>query len=172
MTCARCGKANRENARFCDGCGSWLAPRCPACGAEGRPEARFCDACGASLSAKPPAAAEVRKTVTIVFADLIGSTSLQERLDPESVSRLAAILGSPGVGKSRLLAELRRSLGAQCTMLAARCDAAGGGTFAPLADAVQEHLGLSDAAGASRPSRVGCPGRSLARQLGRVAARA
>jgi class 3 adenylate cyclase len=32
--------------------------------------------------------AEVRKVVTIVFADLIGSTALHERLDPESVSRL------------------------------------------------------------------------------------
>src|SRR5262245_23157090 len=88
MTCARCGKANRDGARFCDGCGNSLAPRCPACGAEGRPGAAFCDSCGASLVAQPASAGEVRKTVTIVFADLIGSTSLQERLDPESVSRV------------------------------------------------------------------------------------
>ena len=62
-------------------------------------------------------------------------------------ARLAAILGSPGVGKSRLLAELARRLGGQATMLGARCDAAGGGTFAPLADALREHLRLPAGAG-------------------------
>ena len=50
---------------------------------------RFCGACGSSLTS-PPAAekAQARKVVTIVFADLIGSTALHERLDPESVSRV------------------------------------------------------------------------------------
>ena len=31
---------------------------------------------------------EVRKTVTVVFADVTGSTGLGERLDPESVRRI------------------------------------------------------------------------------------
>jgi len=55
---------------------------------------KFCGACGASLAGvsapATPAAAEptsARKVVTIVFADLTGSTSLQERLDAESVRR-------------------------------------------------------------------------------------
>src|SRR6185503_559371 len=52
-----------------------------------REGARFCDACGTALAARA-GDGEVRKVVTIVFADLIGSTSLQERLDPESVSRV------------------------------------------------------------------------------------
>jgi class 3 adenylate cyclase/tetratricopeptide (TPR) repeat protein len=44
----------------------------------------FCPACGASL--EPSAAGrEVRKTVTIVFCDVTGSTALGERLDPESL---------------------------------------------------------------------------------------
>ena len=89
MNCVTCGRGNREGARFCDGCGKPLVPRCAACGTEGRPEAQFCDACGASLVAPHPAGdAETRKVVTIVFADLIGSTSLHERLDAESVRPL------------------------------------------------------------------------------------
>ncbi|HJQ85101.1 MAG TPA: AAA family ATPase, partial [Candidatus Binatia bacterium] len=87
MTCA-CGRQNRAGARFCDGCGKPLAPRCPACGAEARPDAQFCDACGGRLGKRVAQEGEARKVVTIVFADLIGSTSLHERLDPESVSRV------------------------------------------------------------------------------------
>src|SRR5437016_6357055 len=88
MSCTSCGKANRSGARFCGGCGKPLAPRCPACAAECEPGGQFCDACGASLVASVSDEAVARKVVTIVFADLIGSTSLHERLDPESVSRL------------------------------------------------------------------------------------
>jgi class 3 adenylate cyclase/tetratricopeptide (TPR) repeat protein len=58
---------------------------CPTCGRENPGVARFCSACGAELAA--PAVEEVRKTVTVVFCDLVGSTSLGERLDPESVRR-------------------------------------------------------------------------------------
>jgi class 3 adenylate cyclase len=77
-TCARCGQANPAEARFCLTCGSALAP-----GGEGR---------------------EGRKTVTVVFSDLVGSTSLGERLDPELLrevmtryyDRAAAVLESHG----------------------------------------------------------------------------
>src|SRR6266516_993296 len=58
---------------------------CSRCGTENPDEARFCSACGASLVAGE---SEVRKTVTIVFNDLSGSTALGERLDAESVRRL------------------------------------------------------------------------------------
>ena len=88
MSCTSCGRANRPGARFCGSCGKPLAPRCPACGTECEPGAQFCDACGASLVASASEQAVARKVVTIVFADLIGSTALHERLDPESVGRL------------------------------------------------------------------------------------
>src|SRR5438876_3862709 len=88
MNCSSCGRAHGAGARFCGGCGRSLAPRCPACGAEGKPDAQFCEACGASLVVSASEEAVARKVVTIVFADLIGSTSLHERLDPESVGRL------------------------------------------------------------------------------------
>jgi class 3 adenylate cyclase/tetratricopeptide (TPR) repeat protein len=61
---------------------------CPSCGAENRDEARFCDACGAALAAEP--AREARKTVTILFCDVTGSTQLGEQLDPESLRRVMA----------------------------------------------------------------------------------
>jgi len=44
--------------------------------------ARFCPACGAPVVV---AEAEVRKTVTLLFCDVAGSTALGERLDPEAL---------------------------------------------------------------------------------------
>src|SRR5262249_11705056 len=92
MTCAKCGRGHGAEARFCGGCGQPLAPRCPQCGKESPPDAGFCEGCGAPLGTVPTPAstddAVARKVVTIVFADLMGSTSLHERLDPESVSRV------------------------------------------------------------------------------------
>jgi class 3 adenylate cyclase len=99
MTCASCGRLNRDDSRFCVGCGRALVARCPACGREAESDARFCGGCGSALSAAPPAvpaapamqppdAAVARKIVTIVFADLAGSTALHERLDAESARAL------------------------------------------------------------------------------------
>ena len=59
--------------------------KCPSCGRENAADARFCSGCGAELGAS--AAEEVRKTVTVVFCDLVGSTALGERVDPESVRK-------------------------------------------------------------------------------------
>ena len=47
---------------------------------------RFCGACGAELG-PPVRRREVRKTVTVVFCDVTGSTALGERLDPEAMRR-------------------------------------------------------------------------------------
>src|SRR5919108_1480570 len=61
---------------------------CSACGHELGPLARFCEACGAPLTAAP--ANEQRKTVTVLFCDLTGSTALGESLDPEPLRALLA----------------------------------------------------------------------------------
>ncbi len=55
---------------------------CPSCGRRSPADAAFCSGCGAKLG--PTAAAhESRKVVTVLFCDLVGSTSLGERHDPE-----------------------------------------------------------------------------------------
>ena len=62
---------------------------CPQCGAENREGARFCDSCAAALTAAT-AAREQRKTVTVLFCDVTGSTELGEKLDPEALRALLA----------------------------------------------------------------------------------
>ena len=61
---------------------------CPSCGEQNPDGARFCNACGAALTPSP--AREVRKTVTVLFADVTGSTALGERLDPEALRHVMA----------------------------------------------------------------------------------
>ncbi|HEV2756184.1 MAG TPA: AAA family ATPase [Actinomycetota bacterium] len=56
---------------------------CGRCGAPTPPGARFCPTCGASLSDAPGETA--LKTVTVLFTDLVDSTVLGERFDPESL---------------------------------------------------------------------------------------
>jgi class 3 adenylate cyclase/tetratricopeptide (TPR) repeat protein len=61
--------------------------RCPSCGEENADRARFCHSCATPFG-EAAQAAEVRKVVTVVFADVTGSTALGERLDPEALRRV------------------------------------------------------------------------------------
>ena len=88
-TCANCGTQNPDGARFCVSCGSSLVPACLVCGAEIPAEARFCPACGTPIAVEEEApAGQERRIVTILFADVTGSTGLGERLDPERLQEL------------------------------------------------------------------------------------
>src|SRR5512132_1354189 len=60
---------------------------CPSCGKENESGARFCSSCGSPLDRETPAR-EVRKTVSVLFCDVTGSTALGERLDPEATRKL------------------------------------------------------------------------------------
>ena len=60
---------------------------CPTCGRENSDDAAFCNGCGKPLEATP-APREQRKTVTILFCDVTGSTAMGERLDPESLRQV------------------------------------------------------------------------------------
>jgi class 3 adenylate cyclase/tetratricopeptide (TPR) repeat protein len=97
--CRQCGAENSEGARFCEACGNAVDSRCVACGATNRVTARFCGQCGAVLAGSdvpspktiPTAPSEIdplgegeRKQVTVLFADVVGSTRLIEELDPEA----------------------------------------------------------------------------------------
>ena len=62
---------------------------CTNCGRRNPEDAGFCNSCGAAL-ATAAAPREVRKTVTVLFCDLTGSTELGEQTDPEALRALLA----------------------------------------------------------------------------------
>ena len=61
---------------------------CGRCGQENPEDALFCNACAAPLAPGPPTG--VRKTVTVLFCDLVGSTSLGDHTDPEVLREVMA----------------------------------------------------------------------------------
>ncbi len=98
MVCSSCGAENRAERRFCGRCGSQLVVSCPSCGAANDPGDRFCGSCGSGLGAAAqgagrgdalptPTASELR-VVSVLFADLVGFTTLSEHRDPEEVREL------------------------------------------------------------------------------------
>ena len=54
--------------------------------------------------------------------------------------RLVIMVGSPGLGKSRLMDEVSRRLVGEASILTARCDVSGGPTFTPIADAIRAFI--------------------------------
>ena len=85
VPCANCGSENRPDARFCGECGAPLASLCAGCGAANEPGRKFCYQCGAALEGPVTAAgvsasraepAAERRLVSVLFADLVGFTTL------------------------------------------------------------------------------------------------
>jgi class 3 adenylate cyclase/tetratricopeptide (TPR) repeat protein len=75
---------------------------CASCGRESSDDARFCAGCGSPLEVSVTPAREERKVVSVVFADLVGSTAVAERSDPEDVRAMLA------AHHARVRAELER----------------------------------------------------------------
>ena len=108
MSCRRCGRALDADARFCASCGLPVGVPCAGCGAPLEAEARFCKHCGHAADASasvvlerlpgdpfvalraPGSLARERKVATLLFADIVGFTSLGEGHDPEIVATLVA----------------------------------------------------------------------------------
>jgi len=65
-------------------------PACSNCGFNSEAGFRFCPSCGAGLAVAASPPREQRKTVTVLFCDLTGSTALGETLDPERLRALLA----------------------------------------------------------------------------------
>ncbi len=63
---------------------------CASCGHENGEGAKFCEECGFSFATAPARGTEQRKTVTVLFCDLVGSTAMGETVDPERLRSLLA----------------------------------------------------------------------------------
>jgi hypothetical protein len=113
MKCARCQQENPPQAKFCLECGAAFSLKCSVCGTELPAGAKFCLECGQSVSAQPAIASRFtspgaytpkylaekiltsksalegeRKQVTVLFADMKGSTELLADRDPEDARKL------------------------------------------------------------------------------------
>src|SRR5262245_10970286 len=95
MNCPRCGAKIVSGKKFCGDCGSPLPWTCSACGSENPSGKKFCGDCGAPQTGgqtvgrqrAPVAVASIpeRRQLTVMFVDLVGSTPLGARLDPEDL---------------------------------------------------------------------------------------
>ena len=93
MLCRQCGTENRAGSQSCAQCGRGLTNTCGSCGAVLSSAAVFCDRCGAPIAEDPGGAVleptlddePERRTLTVMFCDLVGSTSLAEALELETM---------------------------------------------------------------------------------------
>lgn len=112
MKCSRCQHENRSGAKFCEECAAPLARTCTSCGVELSPTAKFCPECAYPAAAPVASPTESRfatpaaytpkhlaekiltsrsalegerKQVTVLFCDIVDSSELAERLDPEAM---------------------------------------------------------------------------------------
>ncbi len=115
MQCPECQTQNRQGRRFCAKCGAAFTVTCPGCGFVNEAGELFCGGCGQPLVGSAPSKApEVsstqssaaplakpgqaerdtfepeRRQLTVMFCDLVGSTALAERVDPEELHTLLA----------------------------------------------------------------------------------
>src|SRR5450631_1129576 len=122
MQCPNCKADIPEGSKFCLECGTALLGCCPSCGNANPASAKFCLECGHKLPAtgvdaagKPAtdnatlqpakaAGSAERRQLTVMFCDLVGSTALSARLDPEDMReimsayhhRCAQVIGKSG----------------------------------------------------------------------------
>jgi len=110
MNCKKCDFENPDGTKFCNECGSKLELACPQCGNVNPAGSKFCNECGHNLTnsftaaessevAQQPAGLPEgeRRQTTIVFSDLSGYTSMNEKLDPEEVEAIMSRIKNEAV---------------------------------------------------------------------------
>jgi class 3 adenylate cyclase/predicted ATPase len=103
MKCRSCQAEVRDGQRFCEACGTTLEKNCQGCGAKAPLQARFCGMCGLAFTDESPVQVHAkassvgstprtgdgeRRQLTVLFADVVGATTLSGLLDPEALRTL------------------------------------------------------------------------------------
>jgi TOMM system kinase/cyclase fusion protein len=103
MHCSNCGFENPDGMNFCGKCATSLGPGCPNCGFKNPPGFEYCGKCAAPISktqqveknkevqlpyTERQSPDAERRQITVMFCDLVGSTALSEKLDPEDMRQL------------------------------------------------------------------------------------
>jgi TOMM system kinase/cyclase fusion protein len=103
MRCTKCGYENPDGMNFCGKCATSLGPGCPNCGFKNPPGFEYCGKCAAPIpttkqveknkeaqlpSNETPTPDAERRQITVMFCDLVGSTALSEKLDPEDMRQV------------------------------------------------------------------------------------
>ena len=119
MICLKCQFENPNGAKFCNECGNKLQFACPQCGNVNPAGSKFCNECGiklaqlssssessqplqhpespSALSDTAPLPEGERHQATVLFSDLSGYTSMNERLDPEEVEDIMSRIKTEAV---------------------------------------------------------------------------
>ena len=174
MQCPSCGAGVPEGNKFCGECGSALARACTVCGRTNSAGAKFCGECGARLLPDTPqvrprlppqtvpaarTSAPERRQITIMFCDMVGSSALSTKLDPEEQREVV------GTFQSCCAAEINRLGGIVAQYLGDGILAYFGYPSAHEQDAeraVRAGLAVLDAMGSLRPT----PGVTLQARIG------
>jgi class 3 adenylate cyclase/tetratricopeptide (TPR) repeat protein len=101
VICPNCSAENPKGSKFCSECGAPFSRSCPSCGSPIPSLAKFCNECGSAVApvrshtgdparaVAPGAPAKTeRRHVSVLFADLVGFTTLSESRDSEDVREL------------------------------------------------------------------------------------
>jgi class 3 adenylate cyclase len=147
MRCPSCTTENAASRRFCAECGAALPAPCANCGFANETSAKFCGGCSKPIAAGSGAQPTTpspehriegpeRRQLTVMFCDLVGSTALSARLDPE---------------------DLRAVIGAYHRCVAAVIERAGGFVAKYMGDGVLDYFGYprADEHDAERAVRAG-----------------
>src|SRR5215510_5228939 len=103
MQCSNCASEIPAGKKFCTQCGTPAPIACPSCGSANAVDANFCGDCGRRLgdrggergsgpaiSQRVHDPATERRQLTVMFCDLVGSTELATRMDPEEMRDVIA----------------------------------------------------------------------------------
>src|SRR5215470_5407601 len=168
MNCPSCQATGRAGERRCMRCGQVLPPTCLACGEPVGEGEELCASCGTErMPLAPldtdeifrPTTAEETQVVTAPYpltARTVGLAGPRNRLHQlfgraREETVFAALVGPPGSGKSRLLAELRRGLAERAPDARVFAASAQGPlAYAPFAHVLAARFGLDASDGVER----------------------